>query len=454
MHEEDRANIESRLPRNIAEKRGWRNTPVRWRHRNGSWRYLESNAVPILNSADEVIGFRGVDRDMTDQKQLEVQLNQAQKMEAIGQLAGGVAHDFNNLLQAILGYTDLVLESMAAEAPYRFEIEQAHTAAERASALTRHLLAFSRRQVIQPLTIDLNDVIAGLMKMLGRLIGEHIQLDIIPGHSLGAVRADPGQIEQVIMNLCINARDAMPSGGNLTIETENVDIDSNYWQSHKWAKEGRYVLINVTDSGCGMDKETLNHIFEPFFTTKKPGEGTGLGLSTVYGIIKQHDGFIHAYSEVGKGTIIKVYLPVSDRLVHPAGDKTSSPAPGGTETILLAEDEEMIRSLAARILRSAGYTVLPAKDGEEALHLLEMHDEEIDLAFLDVVMPRLGGRDIQKRIHDKHPHARFLFASGYSADAIHTNFVLHQNMNFIQKPYSRDALLRKIREILDDPVEG
>jgi PAS domain S-box-containing protein len=449
MHDEDRANIQHFLPRQVEKKQGWRNLLLRWRHRNGNWRYLESNAVPILNSENVVIGFRGVDRDITEQKQLEEQLNQAKKMEAVGQLAGGVAHDFNNLLHAILGYTDLILEDLAPEAPHRAEIEQVHTAAERASALTRHLLAFSRRQVIQPMVIDINNLIAGLMKMLGRLIGEHIQLDMIPSPDLGAVRADPGQIEQVIMNLCINARDAMPKGGRLTIVTENVDIDSHYTKKHAWAKEGRYVLISVTDSGCGMDRETLSRIFEPFFTTKKAGEGTGLGLSTVYGVVQQHNGFVHVQSEVGQGTVFKVYLPVSDPIAPSAGDKVYALPPGGRETILIAEDEELVRDLAARVLMNAGYAILMARDGEEALQLLEEYGDRIDLAFLDVVMPRLGGRDVQNRIHGKLPRLRFLFTSGYSAAGIHTNFVLDEGMHFIQKPYYFDSLLKKVREVLD-----
>jgi two-component system cell cycle sensor histidine kinase/response regulator CckA len=449
MHGDDRTTIETLLPQKIAEKAGWHNLLLRWRHRNGDWRYLESNAVPVLNSKSEVIGFRGVDRDITEKRHLEEQLSQAQKMEAIGQLAGGVAHDFNNLLQAILGYADLIRDDLAPEASHYFEIEQVHTAAKRAITLTRHLLAFSRRQVIQPEIVDLNDLIASLMKMLGRLIGEHIQLDIVPGHSLGLVRADPGQIEQVIMNLCINARDAMPNGGRLTIETSNVSVECDCRNSCASAREGRYALISVTDNGCGMDKEILDHVFEPFFTTKKAGEGTGLGLSTVYGIVKQHEGFVYAYSEVGIGTTFKVYLPISEHLVPSIGDSSTRSAPEGTETILLAEDEEMIQDLAARILRSAGYTILQARNGREALQILEKQGDKIDLAFLDVVMPHLSGHEVQKRIHEKLPHLKFLFSSGYSTNAIHTNFVLNQGMHFIQKPYQRGSLLKKLREVLD-----
>lgn len=241
----------------------------------------------------------------------------------------------------------------------------------------------------------------------------------------------------------------MPNGGRLTIKTENANIDRYYSESYTWAKEGSYVLISIADSGCGMDREILTHIFEPFFTTKKAGEGTGLGLSMVYGIVKQHNGLVHAYSEAGKGSTFKVYLPISDHLAHEVDEKVYESAPRGTETILLAEDEELVRDLAAQILRSAGYTVIPARDGEEAMQLFEKHGDKIDLALLDVVMPRLGGRDVQKQIHDRHPRIRFLFASGYSANAIHTNFVLNQGMHFIQKPYPRSLLLKKIREALD-----
>ena len=453
MHAEDRADIENRLPGWIEQKRGWRNMLVRWRHKNGSWRFLESNGVPILNAEGDVIGFRGVDRDITERRRLQGQLIQAQKMEAVGQLAGGIAHDFNNLLQAILGYTDLILTDMSHEAPYRSELEQVHSAASRASTLTRQLLAFSRRQIICLETINLNELTAGLMKMLGRLIGEHIQLEIIPGDELKKVQADPGQIEQVIMNLCINARDAMPKGGKLTIETRNVIIDSEYKLTHAWAREGQYVLVGVTDTGDGIDKETLSHIFEPFFTTKKDGQGTGLGLSTVYGIIKQHNGLVHAYSEIGRGTTFKVYLPVSENPASSGRDTVSNGVQGGRETILVAEDENVIQNLAVQILRSAGYNVLSARDGEEALRILETNGDKIDLALLDVVMPRLGGRDVQIQTGEKFPHVRFLFTSGYSTGAIHTNFVLNEGVHFIQKPYAGNALLRKVREVLDAPQQ-
>ncbi len=347
IHEDDRKIFDEQFPIWVAERRGWQNVLIRWRHKKGEWRFLESSAVPILDSSGEITGFRGVDRDVSERKRLQEQLLQSQKMEAVGQLAGGVAHDFNNLLQAILGYTDLVLEDIRPGDDHRMELEQVHLAAERASTLTRQLLAFSRRQVIQPIPVDLNEVVTGLMKLLRRLIGEHIQLDVISGHRLGTVHADVSQIEQVLLNLCVNARDAMPDGGRITIETENVVIDREFMANHPWAKEGRYVLLSVTDTGCGMEKHTLEHVFEPFFTTKKEGEGTGLGLATVYGIVKHHDGMIHGYSEVGKGTTFKVYMPISERSAVSVGDKVLGKASGGTETILIAEDEEMILNLAA-----------------------------------------------------------------------------------------------------------
>jgi PAS domain S-box-containing protein len=449
MHDEDRANLQKFLPSQIQRKQGWRNLNLRWRHKNGSWRYLESNAVPILDLDNRVIGFRGMDRDITEHKQLEEQLNHAQKMEAIGQLAGGVAHDFNNLLHAILGYTDLILEDLDEGSRHRAEIAQVRTAAERASTLTRQLLAFSRRQVIQPAVVNLNEVIAGLMKMLGRLIGEHIQLDIVQGNDLQLVRADPGQIEQVLMNLCINARDAMPDGGQLRIETQNVEISPEFQQKHAWPKEGRFVLIRVADTGRGMDRETLGRIFEPFFTTKDVGEGTGLGLSTVYGIVQQHGGFIRVNSEAGKGSTFDVYLPTTDHIPHADADEAEHMQPGGNETILIAEDEELVRELAARVLAKAGYAILQARNGQEALQILEEHGDRIDLAFLDVVMPGLSGRDVQNRIKSKLPRLRFLFTSGYSSAGIHTNFVLDEGTHFIQKPYYLESLLKKVREALE-----
>ena len=409
----------------------------------------EATISPVRDASGKTTNYVAVKRDITQEIKLEGQLRQAQKMEAVGQLAGGVAHDFNNLLQAILGYGDLALDEAGADSPVRASVEEILKAGKRAKTLVRQLLAFSRRQVLKMKDVDLNDVIANLMKMIRRVIGEHITLDTVAGHDLGIVRADPGQIEQILMNLCVNARDAMPDGGTITIETENVRIDEAFCETHSWAEPGRYALLSVTDTGCGMDEKTLRSVFEPFFTTKGLGTGTGLGLSTVYGLVKQHGGMVHVYSEVGKGTTFKVYLPLIERSAAIVGDRIKAPVPGGTETILLAEDDDMVRKLTTTILRHGGYTVLAASDGEEALRVFEDHADEINLVLLDVVMPKLGGRAVCERIRHVRPDLRFLFTSGYSMNAIHTNFVLDEGLQLIQKPCQRDDLLRKVRDVLD-----
>ena len=329
-----------------------------------------------------------------------------------------------------------------------FALEVDH-AAERAAGLTRQLLAFSRRQVLEMDDLDLNEVVENLMKMIRRIIGEHIRLSVIPGHSLGTVHADRIQMEQILMNLCVNARDAMPDGGELTIETENVVINGDYCATHIGAVPGRYVLLSVTDTGHGMDAETKARIFEPFFTTKELGKGTGLGLATVYGIVRQHQGMIQVYSEVDKGTTFKIYLPIVARTASKIGAKIERRVLGGNETILVAEDDEMVRNIAVRILESAGYTVLTAVNGRDALRVFHESGGKIDLILTDVVMPEMGGKGIYEALHKDHPDLRFLFTSGYSANSIHTGFVLHKGVELIQKPYAPDALLRKIRELLD-----
>ncbi len=392
--------------------------------------------------------------DVTTIKRLERQLLQAQKMEAIGQLAGGVAHDFNNILQAINGYTELALEDTSAGHPAQRSLAEIAKAAERAGKLVGQLLAFSRRQLLEPAHLDLNDVVGNLVGMLGRVIGEHIHLDCIPGHQLGTVRADRIMVEQVLLNLSVNARDAMPQGGRLTLETENVCFDSDYCAQNLWARPGRYVLLSVTDTGCGMDAATLEHIFEPFFTTKETGKGTGLGLSMVYGIVRQHEGMVRVYSEVGKGTTFKLYLPIIERPVDAVGTKIAGAPPHGTETILVAEDDVSLRELARHTLERAGYTVLTAADGAAALALFEKNKGRVQLLLLDVVMPELGGREVFDRIRAGHPRLPALFASGYSENAIHTNFVLQEGMQLIRKPYDGNDLLRRVREILDTAAAG
>ncbi|OPY10772.1 MAG: Blue-light-activated protein [Syntrophus sp. PtaB.Bin138] len=421
---------------------------VRMKRKDGGsiWVLLSRS---YLNGRDASEGSMVIVQDITTRKALEEQLRQAQKMEAIGQLAGGVAHDFNNILQAILGYTNMVLFSMGHNDRNYGKLKEVEKAGERAAALTRQLLAFSRRQVLQLGPLDLNQVVDHLMKMLRRLIGENIELSIHPGHALWKVNADRSQIEQVLINLCVNARDAMPDGGRLSIETQNVWLDEDYCIHHDWAKPGRYVLLSITDSGCGMDGETQKKIFEPFFTTKEKSHGTGLGLATVYGVVRQHDGMIQVYSETGKGSRFNVYLPVTESTDEEILEERQVPSPGGHETILMAEDDEPLRFLTTEMLKMAGYRVLAAVDGEDALRIYQEHGREVDLLLLDVVMPRKGGRTVYDEIRAINPEIRCLFMSGYSEDAVHTNFILDHGLKLIQKPFKSLDLMRMLRQELD-----
>ena len=450
MLEADRRVIEGGEPVLIAEE------PMK--NPDGSITVLDTYKIPFSTPEKPAVLIASI--DVTERKkaveahdELEVQLRQAQKMEAVGQLAGGVAHDFNNLLQVILGFGDMARAELGAESPIRKDLDEIMKAGNRAKTLVRQLLAFSRRQVLDMRDINLNDLIADLMTMLRRVIGEHITLDVISGHDLGIVSADPGQIQQILMNLCVNARDAMPDGGRITIETENVHVDEAFCDTHAWAQPGPYALLSVSDTGCGMDEETMANVFEPFFTTKGVGEGTGLGLSTVYGLVKQHQGMIHAHSEVDWGTTFKVYLPLVERPAAPVADRLEGPALGGTETILLAEDDEMVRTLSQTVLERAGYTVLTACDGEDALRVFDERVDDIDMALLDVMMPKLGGRAVFEHIQKARPNMRVLFASGYSMSAIHTDFVLDEGLELVQKPCPPDDLLRRVRQLLDGGQE-
>ncbi|MDX9976271.1 MAG: PAS domain S-box protein, partial [FCB group bacterium] len=379
--------------------------------------------VPLRDAEGTVTGVQGLCWDITERMRLEDQLRQAQKMEAIGQLAGGVAHDFNNLLQVILVNSDFAQGALAPNTEVWEEIDEVRKAAERAADLTRQLLAFSRRQVIRPQNLDMNELVQGMLKMLGRLIGENIEVRFFPAERLDAVRVDKSQIEQILMNLCLNARDSMPQGGKLTLSTEGAVIDGAFAEHNAWAAEGRYVLLSVADSGRGMDAATCARVFEPFFTTKGVGEGTGLGLATVYGIVKQHGGLVHLNSEPDVGTVFKVYLPVAASAAEIPVTVPQPSVEGGAETILVAEDEPMVLELVARTLRSAGYTVLTARDGAEALQVFTRHAAKIDLALLDAMMPGLSGREVMERIHAEDSVIPFLFSSGYSSDAVHANFV-------------------------------
>ena len=401
-------------------------------------------------------------RDITERKRgeaerekLEEQLRMSQKMEAIGSLAGGVAHDFNNLLSVILSYTGFAMEGVRDGDPLKDDLLEVKKAGERAAALTRQLLAFSRKQVLQPVALSLNQSAIGVEKMLQRILGEDIDLVQTLAPDLGLTLADPGQIEQVLMNLVVNARDAMPEGGKLTIETSNVEIDEEYAARHVAVKPGSYVQLAVSDTGCGMDEQTRTHIFEPFFTTKEKGKGTGLGLSTVYGIVKQSGGNIWVYSELGQGTTFKVYLP-RDFSATAATDikpSTVTKRATGTETILVVEDEEALRKVALRTLGAAGYKVLTASDGDDALLKSTQHAGDIHLLLTDVVMPRMSGRVLAQNLLRARPAIKVLYMSGYTDNAIVHHGVLDAGTQFLAKPFTSAALMEKVREVLDEGTD-
>jgi signal transduction histidine kinase len=383
----------------------------------------------------------------------EEQLRQSQKMDAIGQLAGGVAHDFNNLLTAICGHSELTLKRLKPGDPLRRPLEQIKKSGERAAALTRQLLAFSRKQMLQPKIVDLNQIVVDMNKMLQRLIGEDIDLLMGLAADLGKVKADPNQIEQILLNLSVNARDAMPKGGRLTIETSNVHLSEEYSRDHLSVPPGSYVMLAVSDNGCGMDANTQAHVFEPFFTTKEVGKGTGLGLATVYGIVKQSEGTIWLYSEVGRGTAFKIYLPCADAVtkeVEVEADDLESLQ--GSETVLLVEDEDVVREMATEILRDSGYHVLEAKHGPEAIILERQHSGVIHLMLTDVVMPQMSGRELAEQLAPLRRDMKVLYMSGYTDDAIVHHGVLEEGTAFIGKPFTPTALVRKIREVLDVAV--
>ncbi|TAL11564.1 MAG: response regulator [Nitrospirae bacterium] len=385
---------------------------------------------------------------------LEEQLRQAQKMEAVGRLAGGIAHDFNNVLTIIKGYSDLALGQMAPQDPQRARLQYIKDAGERAASLTRQLLAFSRRQVLESKVLDLNAIVTNLYEMLPRLIGEDIDIVSILKPGLGRMKADPGQIEQVILNLAVNARDAMPQGGKMTIETANVALDENYARDHATVQPGPHVMLAVSDTGHGMDAETSARIFEPFFTTKEIGQGTGLGLAMVYGIVKQSGGSIWVYSEPGKGTTFKIYFPrVEDALEvqEPAEDRPRILR--GTETVLVAEDEEMVRNLMQTILEAQGYAVLVARNATEALSIGHRHHGSIPLLVTDVVMPGMSGRELAAQLAMVHPEAKVLYVSGYTDDAVVRHGVLNAGLAFLQKPFSAESFLFKVRDALDTPAK-
>jgi PAS domain S-box-containing protein len=418
--------------------------------RDDATRWVETVTMPVRDRAGVITGLVGVARDVTERKQLEAKLAQSQKMEAVGRLAGGIAHDFNNVLTAIRGHAQFLLEDLAPGTGAREDAEGIGEAVDRAASLTRQLLAFSRKQMLQPKVLELNEIVSDMERMLRRLIGADIELITRRDSDLGRVSADPGQIEQVILNLAVNARDAMPDGGTLVIETHNVELDPAYGRSHPQVPPGRYVLLAVSDTGCGMDAATQAQIFEPFFTTKEVGKGTGLGLATTYGIVQQSGGSIWVYSELGKGTSFKIYLPRVDAPGEVRAAPQVQAASGGAETILLVEDDVAVRGLARRLLRRGGYTVVEAADGVEALHAAEAPGASFDLLLTDAIMPRLGGRELAERLLERHPEMAVLCMSGYTDDAILRHGVISEGAAFIEKPFTPEGLLRKVRAVLDE----
>jgi PAS domain S-box-containing protein len=419
----------------------------RWQKKDGTWIWIRSRATATY-TRDGACYLDGIFADVTARRQLEEGLRQAQKMEAIAQLTGGIAHDFNNILAVILANSHFLLQELAPDDPRHADADEIKLAAERAAALTRQLLAFSRRQVLEPAIVDLNASIAGLENMLRRLIGEDIEFAVQAANDLGSVRVDAGQLEQVIMNLAVNARDAMPTGGKLVISTENVEVDEQYVGTQGPVIPGRYVVLSVADTGSGMDAQTKRHIFEPFFTTKEPGKGTGLGLSTCYGIVKQSGGYIWVYSELGHGTVFKVYLPRVDEQPAAAPRSGAELMTRGSETILLVEDDETLRTAIQRMLEPLGYRVLVASSGAHALELARRYSTDIDLVLSDVVMPGLCGPEAVEQVCAHARTARTLFMSGYSDHAAFDRGTLQAALNFIQKPFAPDALARKIRQVL------
>jgi PAS domain S-box-containing protein len=418
-------------------------------------RTFESHVQPLRDLEGVISGVIGIGLDITERKNLADQLRQSQKMQAIGQLAGGVAHDFNNLLMVVKGQVEILLNRIPANSTLRNNVEQVDKAADRASGLTRQLLAFSRMQVLQPRVLDLNEVVGGMTKMFSRVIGENIEMTFVPGASLGRVKADPGQIEQVLLNLVVNARDAMPDGGRLTIETSNIHLDSDYGAKHHNIEPGAWVMLTVSDTGCGIDAQTQMRIFEPFFTTKEKGKGTGLGLATVYGVVKQSGGYIYVYSEVGQGTTFKIYLPeVMADVDKDVPEKTSVPAPRGTETVLFVEDEESVRELVTEYLTAAGYNVLVASDGAQGLKTAAAHKGTIGILVTDVVMPKISGRELASRLAAERPNMKVLFISGYTDDSIFRHGVLEGGVAYLQKPFNLKAIAQKIREVLDGQPVG
>ena len=423
-----------------------RSVEYRIRHKDGRWIPLESTASLVKSESGEVQKLVIVNRDITERKDLEKQLLLSQKLEAIGRLSGGVAHDFNNLLGVILGYCEELQKHIPSEDPYREAVDEIQNAGKRAASLTQQLLAFSRKQVLEPQILDLNAIVADAGKMLERLIGEDISLEIVPAQEIGTVRADRGQIERVILNLAVNARDAMPQGGKVTFETADVELDENSSTLHRCVAPGPYVMLAVSDTGCGMNSELQSHIFEPFFTTKD--HGTGLGLATVYGVVKQSGGYISVESEVGKGATFRIYLPRASQ--HTA--KPFEIAPAGTttvegRTVLLVEDEHALRKLTRKTLLAAGFSVLEAKDAFEAIAIAKKTELRIDLLLTDVIMPGMSGRALAETLSPHRPEMRVVYMSGYSDGVIANHGVVEPGLSILRKPFSKDELMKSLEDV-------
>jgi len=451
----DPAERQRLLDRDTYTDREYDEVEATWKRKDGRLLSVQLSVRAVRKGAGEVEYYETFVRDVTEQRRLQQQRGQSQKMEAVGRLAGGIAHDFNNLLTVITSYSDLLLQDLGGEDPKREDVEQVRKAAEGAAALTRQLLAFSRQQVLAPRVVSLSVVVQGVEKMLRRVIGEDVDLVTALDLNVGSVKADVGQLEQVLMNLAVNARDAMPTGGKLTIETANVEHDPDYAREREAALLRRFVMLAVSDTGIGMDEATKARIFEPFFTTKEPGKGTGLGLATVYGIVQQSGGFIWVYSEPGHGTTFKIYLP---QVEAPLEGRAVGAAPGdlprGTETILLVEDAAAVRAVTRQVLERQGYTVLEAAHGAAALQTAAGHPGPIHLLLTDVVMPVLSGRQLADQLARLRPDAKVLYASGYTDDAVVRHGVLEAGISYLQKPFTADSLARKVREVLDRPTRS
>jgi PAS domain S-box-containing protein len=419
------------------------------RRRDGTLFEEEATISPVRDNAGRIVNYVAVKRDVTHETRLEQKLFQAQKMEAVGRLAGGVAHDFNNLLGVITGYGEIVHKQMAPEDPLKGKMAQILKAAERAAGLTRQLLAFGRKQVLKPRILDLSALVSEMDEMLRRVLGEDISLATVREPRLGNVRADPGQIEQILMNLAVNARDAMPEGGRITIEARNADLDATYAAAHVPTQPGRYVMLSVTDTGSGMDEATQARIFEPFFSTKDVGRGTGLGLSTVYGIVKQSEGYIWVYSEVGVGTTFKIYLPRVDEEAPQAREEGPAPLRRGVETVLLVEDEADLREVLRETLEASGYSVLVARDGAESVQIAGEHPGPIQIMVTDVIMPGATGPKIAEIVAKTRPEMKVLYISGYSDESVTRHGLIAPGTAFLGKPFGPDLLLRRVRESLD-----